>query len=70
MLLSTRIVCDTTVAAPTEVGQMTGSSSPSKGFRLTSRGPGSTRDVSRGSVPLPDIDGSGCNSMVGGASSS
>ena len=48
-LPSILIVWDKILAAPVEVGRIISSSLSSKGFRLTSCGPVSTRDVSRGS---------------------
>ena len=48
-LPSILIVWDKTLAAPVEVGLIISSSLSSKGIRLTSCGPVSTRDVSKGS---------------------
>ena len=48
-LPSILIIWDKTLAAPVEVGFIISSSLSSKGIRLTSHGPISTRDVSKGS---------------------
>ena len=42
-------------------GSSSSSSSDGNGFKLTSKGPGSTRDVFKGSAPCPEVDGSGIN---------